>query len=305
VQRELPLKLFVQADYVGTKSTHLTALLDYNQPINGALPYPNFGYIEYRTPTGNGTYHGMDLTLERRYSDTTFRLAYTLSKSIDNTPEPLNSNSGNAQNGRDYRAWRGPSDFDIRNRVVLSFVQELPFGKGKRFANSGPLAWVVGGFRLSGGYTFASGRPFMVNSGGSIGNSLDPFGAATAVPNVIGTPYLPQNVDCWFYTSRNPACRALAPNVTDAFVLQAPGQFGNSGRNIMRAPGTNALDISVQREFPIREYARLEFRWEVFNATNTVQFGFPNRDFSSSAAGTITSLAGDARIMQFALRLKF
>lgn len=76
-------------DYVGTKSTHLTALFDYNQPINGQLPYPNFGYIEYRTPTGNGIYNGLDLTVERRMqSGLTFRFAYTLSKSIDNAAEP-------------------------------------------------------------------------------------------------------------------------------------------------------------------------------------------------------------------------
>jgi hypothetical protein len=305
-QRELPFNLFVQADYVGTKSTHLTALLDYNQPINGQFPYPKFGYIEYRTPTGNGIYNGLDFTLERRYqTGLTFRLAYTLSKSIDNAAEPLNSNSGSPQNGRDYTSWRGPSDFDIRHRTVISYVYELPFGKGKPMASTGPLSWIVGGFRTAGGYTFATGRPLTISSGGSLSTALDPFGAATALPNVIGTPVSPQNVDCWFYSSKNSACRTIAPNATDAFALQSPGQFGNAGRNILRAPGTNVFDFSLQREFPIRETSGLEFRWEIFNVTNTVQFGAPNRDFSSSGAGTITSLAGDARIMQFALRLKF
>lgn len=187
----------------------------------------------------------------------------------------------------------------------MSYVYELPFGKGKPMASKGPLSWIVGGFRTAGGYTFATGRPLTINSGGSLSTALDPFGAATALPNVIGTPLLPQNVDCWFYSSRNPACKALAPNASDAFALQSPGQLGNAGRNILRAPGTNVFDFSLQREFPIHDTTGLEFRWEVFNLTNSVQFGFPSRDFSSSAAGTITSLAGDARIMQFALRLKF
>ena len=306
VQRTLPWHLFVQADYVGTKSTYLTALSDFNQPINGQLPYPNFGYIEYRSPTGNGHYNGLDLTVERRFqSDLTFRIAYTYSQSVDNVAEPLNTNSGNAQDGRNYRAWVGPSDFDIPHRLVATYVWDLPFGKGKRIANSGPLAWILGGFRTSGGWTYASGRPFTVTAGGSLSSAIDPFGAATAVPNQIGPVAQPNNVDCWFYNSRQAACRSLTPNATDGFQLQQTGQLGNAGRNTLRGPNTRVFDFSLQRNFPIREQMGVEFRWEVFNLFNTTQFSLPNRDFSSSAAGTITTLASDPRVMQFALRFKF
>ena len=306
VQRSLPWHLFVQADYVGTKSTHLTALSDFNQPTNGVLPYPNFGYIEYRSPTGNGHYNGLDLTVERRFqSDLTFRLAYTYSKSIDNVAEPLNTNSGNAQDGRNYTAWKAVSDFDIPQRLVASYVYDLPFGKGKKMANRGPMMWLIGGFRTSGSWTYAAGRPFTVSSGSSLSNALDPFGAATAVPNIVGTIVQPQNVDCWFYNSRQATCKNLAPGVTDGFALQASGKLGNAGRNILRGPNTRVFDFSLQREFPIREAMGLEFRWEVFNLFNTTQFALPNRDFSSGAAGTITTLASDPRVMQFALRFKF
>ncbi len=306
IQRSLPWHMFVQADYVGTKTTHLTALSDFNQPINGVVPYPNFGYIEYRNPTGNGHYNGLDLTVERRFqSDLTFRMAYTLSRSIDNVAEPLNTNSGNAQDGRDYTAWKSVSDFDIPQRLVASFVYQLPFGKGKRMATSGPLMWLIGGFRTSGSWTYAAGRPFTVTAGGSLSNALDPFGAATAVPNVVGTIVEPHNVDCWFYNSRQAACRNLAPGATDGFQLQASGQKGNAGRNILRGPNTRVFDFSLQRDFPIRENMGLEFRWEVFNLFNTTQFALPARDFSSGAAGTITTLASDPRVMQFALRFKF
>jgi hypothetical protein len=305
-QRSLPWHLFVQADYVGTKSTHLTALSDFNQPINGAVPYPNFGYIEYRNPTGNGHYNGLDLTVERRFqSDLTFRLAYTWSKSIDNVAEPLNTNSGNAQDGRNYSAWKAVSDFDIPQRVVASYVYDLPFGKGKKMASSGPLMWLIGGFRTSGSWTYASGRPFTVGAGSGLSNALDPFGAVTAVPNIIGTIAQPHNVDCWFYNSRQSACKTLAPGVTDGFQLQASGQTGNAGRNILRGPNTRVFDFSLQREFPIRENMGVEFRWEVFNLFNTTQFSLPSRDFSSPAAGSITTLASDPRVMQFALRFKF
>jgi hypothetical protein len=306
IQRTLPAHVFLQADYVGTKSTHLTALSDYNQPVNNALPYPNFGYIEYRNPTGNGHYEGLDLTVERRFqNDLTFRLAYTWSKSIDNIAEPLNTNSGNAQDGRNYTTWRGPSDFDIPQRVVLSYVYDLPFGKGKKMANSGALMWIVGGFRTAGSYTYAAGRPFTVGAGSSLSNALDPYGAVTAVPNIIGPIATPHDVDCWFYNSRQSACRTLAPSATDGFQLQSTGQLGNAGRNIVRAPDTRVFDFSLQRDFPIRERVGLEFRWEVFNLLNTTQFALPSRDFSSSSAGTITTLASDPRVMQFALRLKF
>jgi len=306
IQRTLPAHIFVQADYVGTKSTHLTALSDYNQPVNGALPYSNFGYIEYRNPTGNGHYEGLDLTVERRFqNDLTFRLAYTWSKSIDNVAEPLNTNSGNAQDGRNYSTWRGPSDFDIPQRVVLSYVYDLPFGKGKKMANSGPLMWIIGGFRTAGSYTYAAGRPFTVSAGSSLSNALDPYGAVTAVPNIVGPIATPNDVDCWFYNSRQSACRTLAPTATDGFQLQPTGQLGNAGRNILRAPNTRVFDFSLQRDFPIRETVGLEFRWEVFNLFNTTQFALPSRDFSSSSAGTITTLASDPRVMQFALRLKF
>jgi hypothetical protein len=234
------------------------------------------------------------------------RLAYTLSKSIDNVPQPLeNGGSGGVQNPRDFAAWKGLSDFDVPNRVVLSYVYELPFGKGKQFASGGILSKVVGGFTTSGSYTYASGRPYTVNSGGSIGSSIDPAGSATAVPNVIGTPLTVGNVNCWFYTSSNSACAALAPNSTDAFALQQPGQFGNEGRNTLRGPSTNVFDFAVHRNFAITEKVALQFRWEVFNLFNKVQFGLPNTDLSSGAAGSITSLASDPRLMQFALRLSF
>lgn len=306
IQRSLPLNLFLQADYVGTKSTHLTALSDFNQPINGASPYANFGYVEYRNPTGNGSYNGLDLTVERRFQNNlTFRFAYTRSKSIDNVAEPLNTNSGNAQNGRDYKSWRGLSDFDIPQRLVASYVYDLPFGKGRKMASSGPLMWLIGGFRTSGSWTYAAGRPFSVGAGSSLSGALDPYGAAAALPNLVGSITTPHNVDCWFYNSRQSACRNLAPGVTDAFQLQPAGQRGSAGRNIIRGPNTRVFDFSLQRDFPIREKSAVEFRWEVFNLANTTQFALPARDWSSSSAGTITTLASDPRVMQFALRLKF
>src|SRR5439155_14364906 len=149
VQRELTAHLLIEVNSVGTKSTHLNTLRNFNQPLfpNGPLPYPNFLQIEYRDPLGNAVYHGMDLGLERRMATgLTLRTAYTVSKSIDNTGEHLATLASFGQNGRDFKSWRGPSDFDVPNRLVMSFVYELPFGKGKRFATKGALDYVVGGW---------------------------------------------------------------------------------------------------------------------------------------------------------------
>ncbi|HMC59286.1 MAG TPA: hypothetical protein VKJ01_08855, partial [Candidatus Solibacter sp.] len=304
IQRELPLGMFVEADYVGTKSTHLNTLRNFNQPINGVVPYPNFGQIEYRDPLGNAVYHGLDFTLERRFkAGLAFRAAYTRSKSIDNTAEHLSAYGSNSfgQNGRDFKSWRGLSDFDVPQRLVFSYVYELPFGKGKPLASRGVLSYLLGGFQTSGAMTLASGRPFTIFAASN--NSSIDIGLQQALANVIGSPVMPQTVNCWFYASKNPGCNGVSG--TDAFATPAAGVFGNEGRNTLRGPGTKVFDFSLGRNFAITERAQLQFRWEVFNLTNTVQFALPNSNISGGTPGVITALAGDPRLMQFALRLKF
>jgi outer membrane receptor protein involved in Fe transport len=304
VQRELSSRLTAEVNYVGTKSTHLDVLSDLNQPVNGVQPYPAFGYIEYLNAIGNGIYHGLEASLHQRLkSGLEMRLAYTWSKSIDNAPEELSASSGSAPNGLNYAAWRGPSDFDIPQRLVASFLYEVPVGRGHTMFSHGPAALVLGNWNISGVYTFASGRPFTVNSGSSLGSAIDPYGAATAVPNVIGTPHVVGTVGCWYYASQNSACPASG--YTDAFQLQSPGQYGNAGRNILRGPHTNVADISILKDFRATESINVQFRWEIFNLANTKLLSNPNNNFSSSAAGSITNLAGDPRVMQFALRFSF
>lgn len=312
-QRDLPWNFLWNVDYVGTRSTHLDVLSDFNQPlfdstgkVGATRPFPTLGYIEYQSPIGLGKYNGIETGLERRFHDGfSFRLAYTYSRSIDNTPQELETNSGSAPNGLAYGNWFGPSDFDTPHRFVANYVYELPFGHNRRFLHEGVLSYIVGGFKTSGVYTFASGRPFTVSSGGTIAGSLDAFGAVAATPNQIGTPVIVGNVNCWYFVAKNAACTALRPDLTDAFQLQSPGFLGNVGRNTLRGPHTNVFDFALMRDFPIHESAALQFRWEVFNLTNTVQFGQPSNNFSSGSAGAITSLAGDPRVMQFALRLSF
>ncbi len=310
-QRELPLRFVADVNYVGTKSTHLDVLNDLNQPTilnnatTNAFPFPNFGYIEYQNSIGYGNYNGLEATLSRRFNNgVSVRAAYTYSHSLDNAPQELENNSGAPPNGRNYAGWYGRSDFDIPHRFSVNYVYELPFGPGKQFAQSGALGYILGGFRTSGVYTVYNGRPFTIN-GGSLSSALDPFGAAIATVNVTGPVQYVGSADCWFYAAKNSKCAAKTSGGTDAFALAPAGVVGNSGRNTLRGPGVNVFDAALLRDFRIYEATKLEFRWEVFNVTNTTEFGQPNNNFSSGSAGQITSLAGDPRVMQLALRLSF
>jgi hypothetical protein len=321
LQRAIGNSWTAEVDYVGTKSTHLDLIRNYNQPLisgntvesttNSAgqtvpvIEYPNFGLIEYTDPIGFGNYNGLQASLKHRLQNgLSLGAAYTYSHSLDNAPEELETNSGDAPNGRDAAAWYGNSDFDIRNRVSVNYVYELPFGHDKQMLNHGPLAWIFGDFRTSGVYTFYSGHPFTVNAGSTLASALDPYGYATATPFLIGTPHRVGDPACWYYISKNSACSKFAPNLTDAYAAPPSGQFGNSGRNTLIGPRTNVFDAALMRDFPIERFT-IQARWEVFNVTNTPLFGQPGNNVTSSSAGSITTLSGDPRVMQFALRVSF
>ena len=168
----------------------------------------------------------------------------------------------------------------------------------------GALAWVLGDWRTSGVYTYYSGHPFQVNTG-SLNASLDPFGESTATPNLIGKPKLVGDPDCWFYGSKSKLCAMRRPVRQTRMLRRPPGVIGDVGRNTLRGPRISVFDASLLKEFPIREAANVEFRWEVFNIANTPEFGQPNGNITSRAVGQITTLSGDPRVMQFALRLSF
>jgi len=157
---------------------------------------------------------------------------------------------------------------------------------------SGILSYIIGGFRTSGVYTYASGRPFTVTSG--TGSVIDANGAATAMPFLAGPEHVFGNVNGWFDTS--------AYRIRKAANLEYYGDFG---RNTLRGPSTNVFDFALLKDFSIQERTNLQFRWEVFNLFNYALFGQPTSNLSSGSVGQISSLAGDPRLMQFALRLSF
>ena len=288
MQREVATGLVASADFVYTRGTDLATLVNLNQPLpstpgandaKGALPYPNFGFIEWRAQNGKSEYKGIDTGLEKRFSNGyAFGVAYTLGDSKDNASEQLTTQGSNAfpQNSRDFTNWYGPSDYDVRHRFSANFVVNLPLGNN-------PIAkdWVA-----SGVFAARSGRPFTVNqSNNNVGQNM------TGLPNVTGDTSGPQTIDQWF-------------NVA-AFTPVASGTFGNEVRNQLRGPGFKSFDLTIQRIIHFADHYGVTLRWDVFNLFNTTNYGLPNRNISGGDVGTITSLSGDARTMQLAVRFTF
>ena len=288
LQRELPGSLVLSSDFIYTRGSSLATLVNLNQPLPtaagnnalGALPYPNFGFIEWRSDNGKSEYEGVDIGLERRFArGYAFGLAYTLGKSQDNASEQLTTQGSNAfpQNSRDFTNWYGPSDYDVRHRFSANFVWGLPLGD-----NVIAKDWTVSGI-----YIAHTGHPFTVNqSNNNVGTNM------TGLPNVVGDPSGPQTVTQWFNTA--------------AFQAVPSGTFGNEQRNQLIGPGFQNMDLTIQRQIRLSSGVGVVLRWDIFNVFNTVNFGLPNRDISSAATfGTISSLASDPRTMQIAARITF
>ena len=298
VQYEFARGWFSEANYVHTRGTKLYTLRDLNQPLPGianSRPFSQFGLIEYRDDNGISRYNALETTLDKRFaSGWTVRAVYTLSDSKDNSGEHLTSGGSSSfpDNARDLSNYFGPSDFDVRHRFVVNGIWQLPFGKGQSYFNDGIAGAILGGWELAGSLNMRSGRPFSVTQSG---DPLRLGSLSTTFADLIGDSERSDgNVDGWFNTA---AFRALPTGST---------RFGMQPRNTLRGPAFSSLDVSVHRKFPLwNENTNVEFRWEVFNALNQANFGLPNRTVNGGGFGTITTLQGDPRIMQFALRFSF
>jgi len=294
MQRELVTDMVLSADFVYTRGSNLASLVNLNQPLPnapgannalGAVPYPLFGqFIEWRAQNGKSDYKGIDLGFEKRLSHGhAFGVSYTFGEAKDNTSEQLTTQGSNAfpQNSRDFSPWYGPSDYDVRHRLAANFLIELPLGD-----NPVARGWVISGI-----YSLRSGRPYTISqSGNNVGTNM------TGLPNVVGNPDGPQTVQQWFNTA--------------AFQAVPSGTFGNETRNQLRGPNFKDFDLTIQRRISIAQQRAITLRWDIFNVFNTVNFGLPSRNIPNIGASdptfaTISSLSGDPRIMQLAIRLNF
>ena len=146
---------------------------------------------------------------------------------------------------------------------------------------------IAGGWRATTIVTAQSGAPFSVFLATPTANT----GTFTR-PNRICNGNLPvgkQSIQEWF----DIAC----------FVNPPPFTFGNAGRNILIGPGLVTWDLGVDKEFRMNDRFGLQLRSEFFNLLNRPNFGLPNANIGSAAAGTITTVVTSARQVQFALRL--
>jgi hypothetical protein len=301
IQRQLSNRSTLSVAYVAQNGVHILINPNINYavpgpgPVASRRPYPNLADGTLNCTCANSSFNSLQVTyLNRHFAGLDLQGAYAYAHSIDNSSG--NSNGVGIQNPANLRLYRGNSDFDIRHNLVLSWTYELPFGRGKRFAAGagGLLQAVIGGWRLHGIDTFATGSPFTPVMVSSLLNS----GSAAQWPNRIG-PGTVENraIQRWY----NPGDFVSPGNYT----------FGNSGRNILFGPGTKQFDTSVFKEFYFSENAarHLQFRAEAFNVLNTPQFNNPNAQIGNPAAGTITSAGAPllfqrtSRQIQLALKL--
>jgi len=299
LQQQVSSYLF-DANYVGTKGTHLATNYDYNTLFAGVVgssvasrrPVPGFGTLTYQTSMGNSDYNALQVRVERRYSSGLAMLvAYTYSKSIDLSGGGLVADL-HLRDVRNVGLERALSSSDMRNRFVVAYMYDLPFGHGQRFNISNPvLNAVAGDWQLNGITTVHSGQPITPSLSTSSANTGDPR------PNRVGNGNLPsdqQSVSRWFDTS--------------AFVRPPDGTFGNSGRDVIISPGAVNFDFSALKKFPVKklgEAGLIQIRVEMFNILNHPQFGQPSPRVDIPSGATITYLTTPMRTIQFGVKVIF
>jgi hypothetical protein len=291
--------------------------------LNNMFYQPQFGALAAFSTVGRSNYNSLQLSLRQRLSnDVTFDFNYTYGHSFDTVSGLQNSTSygtGFIVNALDPNANYSSSDFDARHIINANWVVGLPLGRGKRFFNdaSGFVEQVFGGWQTTGIFRWNSGLPIQTPfdccvwatnwNVQSNGVRVRPVQSSPTSNDANGTPNVFSN-PLEVYRSFRPA---------------RPGEVGD--RNVLRAPGYIALDMGLYKSFKLPwEGHALQFRWEVFNVTNTQRFdgltisdlslgsdpflgsSSPNSDFGRfTSTQTPLNETKAGRVMQFALRYTF
>jgi hypothetical protein len=270
-------------------------------------PFPQYSSVSLAGQGSFGSsYNALELTGERRFAGGgTLLVAYTVSKLISNTDtltQWLESGVGGIQDWNNLRGEYSLASQDVPQRVVISYVLDLPFGHGKKFLSSasGPVGKLVSGWGVDGVTTFQRGFPLEFSNGLFNGTTL--FGGGSR-PNVVagchralsGSPE--SRLNEWFNTS----CFSAPRNFT----------FGTESRTdpTLRVDGINNFDFALFKttSFGPEERLGLQFRAEFFNIFNRPQFGYPNTTFGTPTFGEVTSTMPftNPRLIQFALKFLF
>ncbi len=318
VQQEVFPHTVLTLGYVGSKANHLFI----GQETNPCLPTqvlpdgtivrdpsvpctptnPNLSNIVDRFAVGTSNYNSLQVALDRAFGNNVqFRTAYTYSKCLDygsyytgndsigpngQTAGLQAGNLANIKHNIDY----GPCDFDLRHNWTSNLILNLPF-RGNRLKDGWQLSLIT---------SVHSGTPYSVYDGIDQAN----VGAGGAAANAERPDLVPG-------ASSNPTGVRMTPLGVfgfqpSAFQLQAPGVFGDLGRNTLVAPGVREIDFSLAKNTKITESTSAQFRLDVFNIANHTNFGFPNASLAAGAAeGQITSTATTSRQIQLSAKFIF
>jgi hypothetical protein len=254
-------------------------------------------------------YHGLELIAKKRFKDgLNFQASYTFSKSMDTRsfdPTFTQVGTGNAQSASSTPfdiqdrslnyAW---SDFDRRHALQGTAYWEIPFGKGKKYGNNlnSFLDALVGGWKLSSGLNFATGRPFTVYSGiTSFSNVVQSTADCNGCRRNLGQLIQENGTNYWF--SADARSRFSQPN---------PGSNGNTGRNFFIGPRQFFLDSSLSKKFIFTERWSLDLRVDGKNLTNTENYGFPTATQNATTFGRIRdAITSSSRRLQFSAKINF
>jgi len=267
------------------------------------LPYPQFTSVLTEPQLiANSIYHGLQLSAEKKYSNGLQLLTtFVWSKSIDDSSQADWNVSwlgsiDSLQDPNKPQLERSLSTFDIPYVLQFSYVYELPFGHGRAFLGNMPR-WadaILGGWKTNGIWRISDGRPLTFNLTDG-GQPLPTYGDQR--PNIVGTP------------KRNHGSDWVDNYFVDPNVFQYPDPFtlGNAPRALgaVRSPSHFTADLSVGKQFHIREEMSFEFRVEARNAFNHPVFAAPDTSVGDDTFGKITNTSVGPRELQLGFKFNF
>jgi outer membrane receptor protein involved in Fe transport len=301
VEQGLGANTILSLDYVGSHSLRLNQGAQGNTSLTPGpvateaerRPYPYITPTFYDQSVGQSKYNAFQFRLQQRPTrGLTYIISYTYSKSIDTgCSGSFGAEGCEIQTPYNYENDRSVSGFDLPHIFSGSFVYEIPVGKGKAYSTGNKFAdYLIGNWQIGGILTLHSGLPFdvTVSNGDTAGTGNIVERANLASSNVYANASNPNDY-------LNAAAFSTPPLQT----------YGDLGRNSLRSPSYHNFDLSLTRNFPIKEIANLEFRVDAFNLTNSVVLGIPNSTLGDANFGVITGTSNVARQIQFAMKLRF
>ncbi|MFB3923952.1 MAG: TonB-dependent receptor domain-containing protein [Terriglobia bacterium] len=296
---------------------------DFGGTVSDSLrPYPQYTDIYDRMANyGNSTYHSLQTTVRRRVGNgLNFIAAYTWSKTLTNADSALYTNYIYYwQNFDNQRGEKSIAQFDYRHNFKLTWIYDLPFGKGgKWLANSGALDKIVGGWRISAIQNYRSGNPLMIYNS-SLDSGLGQWGVrGDVIPGIDqkvgfqgpldsenGNQYL--NPDAFNSGPYYDNADLWGPR-PDPVSNSVATRWGSAPRFLpsTRGPGFQSEDFALLKDTRITERFILKFRADFFNVFNRTGLGNPNTDVGDPGSfGKIYGVAHGPRNIMLSLRLDF